>query len=104
MRKKTGELDLFLLLWDMRPHRCVICNKRLNEFSVGYFSHLCSKGSLSAARLDPENIEILCNECHYQADFVTHKAKKDSRFSAYFKKAEKIKIKYNNKKNYNTFR
>ena len=68
-RKKTGELELFKLIWGLRHHICTNCGVGLPGFNVGYFSHIRSKGSFGAGRLDPSNVRILCIECHYAYDF-----------------------------------
>lgn len=69
-RQKTGELDLFIEIWGSRPHYCVKCGKWLgNEPKPVFFSHIKSKGARPDLRLDPNNIELLCEECHYKYEF-----------------------------------
>lgn len=69
-RKKTGERDLFLKIWEEREHVCVKCERWLgDEPRAHFFSHITSKGANAAKRLDPENIEILCLECHQREEF-----------------------------------
>ena len=63
-RKPTGERDLFLGLWNSRERKCVWCGKYLYEFNVGYFDHIKVKSVYPELRLEPENIRILCLQCH----------------------------------------
>ncbi len=88
---------LFTQIWDERPHKCTVCGKRLPMFSVSYFMHLMSKGSLVQARLDKDNIVVGCYDCHFKFDHQTHMAKEDSKFDFLFEGKEKIKQKYLNK-------
>lgn len=70
IRHKTGELELFRKIWGERPHYCVKCGKWLgNDLKPIYFSHIKSKGAFPALRLDPTNIELLCEDCHYNYEF-----------------------------------
>lgn len=94
-RKKTGERKFFELLWEERKHRCGVCDKRLHWFNVTYFAHIIGKGAEPKLRLEKDNIEILCYDCHQTFDHATHKAKEDERFDFLFKKKELLKQKYN---------
>lgn len=70
-RKATGERELFLKIWDERPHICTnrLCRRSLGDEPMAYyFAHVLSKGSRPDLRLDPENIVILCLSCHCQYD------------------------------------
>lgn len=68
--KKTGELDLFKQIWEIRPHYCTNCGKWLGSIlNVSFFSHIRSKGACPELRLDPNNIELLCVECHQKHEF-----------------------------------
>lgn len=71
-RKKTGEGELFLEIWDERPHYCTNCKDPLgNEPVPHYFSHIKSKGAYPELRLVKTNIELLCLQCHSLWDFGT---------------------------------
>jgi DNA-directed RNA polymerase subunit N (RpoN/RPB10) len=68
--KPTGELELFKEIWLEREHKCIHCGKYLgDELNIQYFSHKISKGRDSKLRLDKNNIDILCCECHYSLEF-----------------------------------
>jgi hypothetical protein len=68
--KKTGELDLFIEIWNERPHYCVKCSKWLgNSLKPVFFSHIKSKGAYPELRLTKTNIELLCMDCHYIYEF-----------------------------------
>lgn len=73
-RKVTGERELFLKIWEEREHICIHCNRHLgDEPNVFYFSHIKSKGAYPELRLDPDNIELLCIECHQTYEFGSKK-------------------------------
>jgi len=69
-RKPTGERELFLEIWNERPHICVRCGKYLGEEALKhYFSHIRSKGACPELRLSKDNIELVCMKCHIQYEF-----------------------------------
>ena len=69
-KKPTGEKELFLKIWDARERICVKCGDNLGQEPLAqYFSHIKSKGSRPDLRLNPDNIELLCFDCHYEAEF-----------------------------------
>ena len=71
-RKATGEKDLFIKIWRERPHYCTKCGKWLgDEPKSFFFSHIRSKGACPELRLVPNNIELLCFNCHQQYEFST---------------------------------
>lgn len=74
-RKKTliprhkcfGELNLFAHIWATRDHVCSNreCKKQLpEEPSLMFFSHIKPKSLYPELRLDENNIELLCADCH----------------------------------------
>jgi len=68
-RKPTGEKKIFKEIWEEREHRCINCLCHLgDEARVHYFSHIKSKGAYPELRLDKNNIQLLCMECHYAFD------------------------------------
>lgn len=72
-RKVTGEYELFLEIWNERPHVCENCGvpiffRNRKEF-VKKFSHVKSKGAYPELRLDKGNIQILCDTCHSLWEF-----------------------------------
>jgi hypothetical protein len=68
--KKTGELDLFVEIWNERPHYCVKCSKWLGSYLKPiFFSHTKSKGAYPELRLVKTNIELLCVDCHWIYEF-----------------------------------
>lgn len=76
-RKATGERELFLKIWEERSHYCQHCGMYLGEEPKSfYFSHIKGKGAYPELRLDPNNIELLCYECHHKWDFGDEKKKK----------------------------
>ena len=63
-RKATGEAKLFMELWEIRRHECVVCHAVILHPAPWNFSHLLPKGSYRSMRLDPRNIQIKCAACH----------------------------------------
>lgn len=69
-RKKTGESALFKEIWEEREHICINCKVYLGEEPiVHFFSHRKGKGANPELRLDKDNIDLLCRDCHYARDF-----------------------------------
>lgn len=67
--KKTGEAAMFNDIWNQRPHYCEHCNIHLGDSPrAHFFSHIKSKGAHPEARLDPDNIQLLCFVCHQVYD------------------------------------
>ena len=97
-RKKTGELELFKKIWEERPHKCTICDVRLPWFAVSLFAHVLGKGTEPAARLDKENILLMCYPHHYHYDHETSRAADDERYNKVFELKDEIRAKYNGKK------
>lgn len=71
-KKPTGEKALFEEIWLEREHFCanLSCRKFLGSApKVHFFSHRKSKGAYPQLRLLKENIDLLCQACHYEWDF-----------------------------------
>jgi hypothetical protein len=63
--KPTGERDLFMAIWAIRPHSCTNCTADLGqEPKTFFFAHIKGKGANPELRLQPSNIRLLCFECH----------------------------------------
>lgn len=72
----AGQLELFKRIWDEREHICQHCDEPLgDELVVHYFSHIYPKSIRPWLKLDPDNIELLCFECHTEHDFGKRKNK-----------------------------
>ena len=74
LKKPTGEKELFLEIWNERPHYCTNpeCRTYLGEEPMTYFfSHIKSKGAYPELRLVKSNIELLCFDCHFREEFKT---------------------------------
>lgn len=68
--KKTGEAEMFKQIWEEREHICINCKVYLGEEPiVHFFSHIKGKGANPELRLDKDNIDLLCRDCHYARDF-----------------------------------
>lgn len=65
-RKETGELKLFLEIWNERPRISEVSGKPLgNVFKVIFFSHICPKGTYPKYRLRKENIVLKTEQEHF---------------------------------------
>jgi hypothetical protein len=69
--KTTGEREMFLEIWEERPHFCTNpkCRTFLgNEPKTVFFSHIKPKSVYSELRLVKSNVRLLCFSCHFDAD------------------------------------
>lgn len=68
--KKTGEREMFLEIWQERPHVCVKCGRPLGDIPhAAFFSHKKSKGAYPELRLVKNNVELVCFTCHQKYEF-----------------------------------
>ena len=68
-KKPTGEKQVFLEIWSEREHQCVHCQVWLGEEPLAqYFAHKIRKGKDKALRLDKNNIQLMCLDCHMAMD------------------------------------
>lgn len=73
-KKSTGERELFLKIWLERPHYCINCGKWLGPEPKNFmFSHRVAKGVSEQQRLNPDNIDLLCFDCHFARDMQGEK-------------------------------
>lgn len=69
-REPTGEALVFAAIWKIRKHYCNNCKAWLgNEAKAHFFAHDTPKSRGEQFRLDPNNILLLCQSCHYAKDF-----------------------------------
>lgn len=71
-----ADSDFYESVWADRKHYCRECAVYLGELRDGsgrikryMFAHIISKGSRPDLRHVPENIVLLCLECHHRLDF-----------------------------------
>lgn len=68
-RKSTGEAVMFRAIWSTRKHICINCKDNLgNEAKTFFFAHILPKSRYPEKRLDPNNIMLLCFDCHREYD------------------------------------
>lgn len=75
-KKNKGEKELFLEIWNEKAHYCENkkCNKWLgHEPKAIFFSHRKPKSIYPELRLDKNNIDLLCQDCHWVWDFGDRK-------------------------------
>lgn len=74
-KKQTGEREVFLAIWAIRPHICTNCWDKLGDEPLAhFFSHIKPKSTHPHLRLVPSNIQLLCFDCHYAHDFIGKEA------------------------------
>jgi len=69
--KNLFELDkiFYKEVWDASPHVCSECGKKLGKEPLTiFFHHLLRKVKYPEFRHTPENIAVLCPDCHTQAE------------------------------------
>lgn len=89
-----GELQLFIQIWNERPHISEVSGKRLGEFNVCFFSHILTKGAYPGFRLTPENIVLKTCEEHQDWEFRAHTLRDKPEWNWIFEKKEKLKQEY----------
>jgi hypothetical protein len=108
--KKTGELALFLTLWNTRPHESELSGIPIEHFSVSCMAHLLAKGlnKYPAFKLYDKNIMILTEYEHHLLDAVTIESRGryqqemkelgyDCDWQKIFDRQRELKIEYQNK-------
>jgi 5-methylcytosine-specific restriction endonuclease McrA len=66
LKEQGSEKDVFLKVWNKKPHVCEICGKALKEPKPHNFDHKIPKSRGEKHRLDESNIQILCFACHFE--------------------------------------
>ncbi len=92
VRKSSGELEVFKIIWSERPHNCEVCGTYLPDFDVWQFPHLLGKGAYPKFRLLKENIRIMCKQHHTQYD--NGSVENDPKFEKILELKQKLKQKY----------
>ena len=69
-KKATGEKELFLKIWEARPHFCQICLTPIPEATPSNFPHILPKGlnKYPKFKLNEDNILLSCEDCHHKWD------------------------------------
>lgn len=61
----TGEWELFVKIWLERPdHICEGCGKKITVMTPTAFSHTIRTKEDESLRLEKENIDLECFDCH----------------------------------------
>jgi 5-methylcytosine-specific restriction endonuclease McrA len=89
----TSQKELFRKIWREREPECSVCEEPLYDPPKSYyFSHVLPKGTYPEFKLFPENIILLCLDCHQKLDHNTHLAKQDRAFDWVFALKEELKV------------
>lgn len=96
-RKPTGELALFQIIWEERPHISEISGQSLGEFNIRYFSHILTKGAYPSYRLNPENIKMVTPDEHDTWEFGDRAVLRTlPKWDWVFERADRLKYLYYN--------
>jgi len=69
VKKKTGELAMFMQIWEGRPHVSEVSGTPIHQFDIRCFAHILSKGAYPSFRLKKENVLLVTPEEHHELDF-----------------------------------
>ena len=76
-RKKTGELELFIEIYNERPHVSYISEEPIRQFDVSCFAHVLNKNVYPELRLEKINIALITKEEHRIFDRGTLKDREE---------------------------
>lgn len=63
----TGkDKEFYMQLWQTREHICEVCKQIIHEPHTYNFHHLLPKAKYKEHRYNPDNIALLCWQCHDQ--------------------------------------
>jgi hypothetical protein len=94
-KPKSDQRDMFLRIWEKRPHRSELSGSYLGDIpNAWFFAHILGKGAYPQAKYDENNIMLVTQEEHWQLDQNTHLAKTDPLYAPFFAVQEMLKQKY----------
>ncbi len=102
VKKATGEKDVFEIvlerLGDIET-RCFVCDEKIRLITHHNFAHILRKGRYPKARLDPNNIRIMCYKidgtgCHSKFDFSPRSELKGADWERVFELENILKKQY----------
>lgn len=96
-----GELQVFIEIWNERPHISEVSGIALKAFNVCNFSHILTKGAYPGFRLKKENIVLKTFDEHQMWEFQAHKLKELPEWKWVFELKQKLKEEYYNGKTNN---
>lgn len=91
IRKPTGELLVFEMIWAERPHVCQVTGDPILKFDPWCFMHVLSKGAFPKFRLLKENILLVTRATHIEYD---NGDRSHEMFDEVNKLSEYLKFKY----------
>lgn len=102
VKKKTGEKDVFEIILERLGNeeaRCFVCDEKISLITHHNFAHILRKGRYSKARLDPNNIRIMCYKidgtgCHSKFDFSPRSELKGADWERVFELETQLKQQY----------
>lgn len=98
----TGELALFLEIWNERPHVSEVSGLPLpckeNMLWIHIFSHLLPKSIYGRFRLRKDNIVLMLPSEHSMWGSYPHLLKDKPEWNWVFEKRDELRIEYHRKK------
>ncbi len=89
--KATGELVVFKMIWEERPHICQVTGDPVLEFDPWCFMHLLAKKPFPKFRLRKDNIWLVTRFVHGEYD---NGDRSHEMFNEARGQAEKLKLEY----------
>ena len=65
----SGTLEMFLSIWDERPHLCQVTGALLRRFDIRMCSHILPKSIAPKFALMKENVWLVTPEVHHEWEF-----------------------------------
>jgi hypothetical protein len=102
-RKATGELKIFVEIWNEREHVSEINGEEIPHFDIRCFSHILPKSLYPSFRLDKRNIVLKTPDQHLRWGEHKWTLKGLKEWEWVFMLERKLKREYNEKFNQNKF-
>lgn len=91
-KEPTGEKEVFLQIWNERPHVSQVSGDPLGEEpNVWFFAHLLGKKAYPKFRLKKQAIYLMTPDEHYEYD---HGSPEGSEWDKVFELKDQLKIEY----------
>lgn len=94
---KSGQLELFMSLWMIRPHKSYINDEVIHDFNIQCFAHVLPKGSYPRYELNPDNIVFMTPDQHHRQHSEARSILEAEHpgWVKFFQLQDMLKLKYN---------
>lgn len=94
--KKSGQLEMFIEIWNERKHVSWVSGDPIHEFNVKCFAHVLPKGTYTKWKLNKDNIVLMTEDEHDAQHFQPkEELMKDPRWVRFFTHQDKLRSEYN---------